>query len=99
MADDRWTELGRRWHHWQERGARWAGGAQGIARSTLGNGLATAEQISARRAICAACSQAAPCLGISANPACRCRSCGCFLHHKTRLAEEACPEGRWGPER
>lgn len=69
-------------------------GAARLAQSAAGVGLADATTIERRRAICRACEHAVPC---QANPKryCKCARCGCWLKHKTRLAGERCPVGKW----
>ena len=82
----------------REKAKRIARGTVGLTRSvvaaTTGAGLADATTIERRRAICRACEHAVPCLS---NPRryCKCARCGCRLKHKTRLAGERCPGGRW----
>lgn len=73
---------------------RLAHGATGLAKSLAGVDLARPATIEARRMLCRACPHAKPC---KRNPQrkCTCELCGCLLTHKTRLASEACPVGKW----
>lgn len=72
----------------------YAKGAAKVAQSIAGIGIADAATIEARRAICRACEHAMPCKHNVARK-CTCNLCGCRLAHKTRLAREKCPEGKW----
>lgn len=62
-------------------------GVKGITKATLGLGLASEQEIDARRAICNSCEY---------RKGKMCGSCGCLLSAKTKLAEEKCPMGFWG---
>ena len=61
-------------------------GAKGLFKSILGIGLATQEVITARQIICDSC---------EFKEESKCGKCGCWLVHKTRIAEESCPMGYW----
>ena len=62
-------------------------GVMGITKATLGLGLASEQEIDARRAICDACEY---------KKGKMCGVCGCLLSAKTKLAKEQCPKGFWG---
>lgn len=62
-------------------------GVKGITKATLGIGLASKQEIEARRLICNACE-------FKKGP--MCGACGCLLIPKTKVADEKCPKGFWG---
>ena len=62
-------------------------GAIGISESIL-NINVDSELAKTRLKICAACEELNPISN-------RCRVCGCFLKHKTRLVKESCPKYKW----
>ena len=62
-------------------------GVVGIAKATLGIGLASEFEIEARRSICEVC---------EFRQGGSCGACGCYISPKTKLAEEKCPKGFWG---
>ena len=61
-------------------------GATGLVKSILGIGLSTQEVITNRKIICDSC---------EFKEGSKCGKCGCWLAHKTRVAEESCPMGYW----
>ena len=69
-------------------------GASGISRSVIGIGLASSVVQRRRMEICQPCKEAVRCVPY-APQVCKCLQCGCFLKHKTRLAKERCPLGKW----
>ena len=62
-------------------------GVTGIAKATLGIGLASKSEIEGRRSICEVC---------EFRQGSSCGACGCFISPKTKLAKEQCPKGFWG---
>lgn len=50
--------------------------------------FATASVSKARLDTCRACDRLF-------KPTMQCKSCGCFMHIKTRLESSTCPEGKW----
>ncbi len=69
-------------------------GAVGIAKSVTGVGVATEAEVEGRRVICRQCEHAIPCNNNNGKK-CVCAKCGCRLKHKTRVASESCPLGKW----
>jgi len=63
-------------------------GAIGITKSVSGIGVACPNEIASRLAICENC---------EIREGKKCGDCGCYIEHKTRLANEECPKGYWGP--
>lgn len=62
-------------------------GAVGLAKSELGIGAASEEEVSDRRSICIGCDKQV--LGV-------CSECGCYCAAKVKIAKERCPIGKWG---
>ena len=70
----------------EERKNKLRRGVTGLAISIFGIGLASQEVITARQIICDSCEFKEENKG---------GKCGCWLAHKTRVAEESCPMGYW----
>ena len=69
-------------------------GTLGIARSLTGVRTLSPSAVRERLAACTTCEQSVKCRH-NDNQVCRCNACGCWLKHKARLRDEACPRGRW----
>jgi hypothetical protein len=67
-------------------------GFTGLAKAAIGNDRAPSDKVKSRRTICLKCPQA---VVFSEVLPIRCKSCGCILMAKTRIAGEKCPEGKW----
>lgn len=78
-----------------------ASGVVGLAKVAAGVGLAGEAVVAARRDVCRRCDQATrnPNPRFAANAGLttfsRCRTCGCFIAAKTKLAGEHCPQEHW----
>ena len=76
-------------------------GAVALAKVAVGADAASPSLVAARRDICRRCDQAtrntdprfAAHAGLTTFS--RCRTCGCFIAAKTKLAGEHCPQERW----
>jgi hypothetical protein len=76
-------------------------GAAGLAKAALGIDRASDEIVAQRRNQCRECPHATknpkrvhlPTKGLTKLS--RCQLCDCFIHAKTLLASETCPDGRW----
>lgn len=69
-------------------------GAMGWAKSITGVQTVGPQKRNARLALCIKCSE------LVGNPLrakyyVRCKLCGCVVWHKTNLAAESCPKGKW----
>jgi hypothetical protein len=73
------------------------GGVRGLVRAALGTEPPDSRVLAKRGSLCFGVSgQIGPCekLGIGLV----CKECGCLAMAKIRVASEACPLGKWGPE-
>ncbi len=73
-------------------------GTLGLARSLMNVGILSPGAVRQRLMICRTCVQSVKCRH-NHHQVCRCNACGCWLKHKARLRDEACPHGRWRASR
>ena len=83
--------------------ARLARGVRGLSRAAIDAAPVDDGTLRDRRRVCAACPSATRTRRLGTvplsvlTPASTCGVCRCHLMAKTRLSDEGCPRGHWGP--
>lgn len=76
-------------------------GLRGLTRAAVNADPVDPETLQRRRRTCAACPAATRTKHLGRvdlavlTPTSTCTACRCHIHAKTRLADEACPRGKW----